>query len=103
MKKILILSLLILASCSNKNEIKQVAEVSCGQCQFELDSKDGCDLAVKIGDKAYFVEGFGIDDFGDAHDEHTGFCEVIRKGEITGKVENGKFIASSIKLVEEEN
>jgi hypothetical protein len=65
-----------------------------------LNSEDGCDLAVKIDGKAYFVEGFEIDDFGDAHDEHTGFCEVIRKGEVVGKIENNKFIASSIKLVD---
>ena len=100
LKKIIILSLLILASCANKNEIKQVAEISCGQCQFELDNKNGCDLAVRIHDKAYFVEGFEIDDFGDAHAKHTGFCEVIRKGEIVGEIVNDKFIASSIKLTD---
>jgi hypothetical protein len=100
MKKLLILSLLVLASCSNKKELKQVAEVSCGQCKFELDSENGCSLAVRFDDKAYFVDGFAIDDFGDAHDEHTGFCEVIRKGEITGVVENGRFKASAIKLVD---
>ena len=100
MKKIIVLSLLILASCANKNEIKQVAEISCGQCQFELNSEDGCDLAIRIDDKAYFIEGFGINDFGDAHAEHTGFCEVIRKGEIVGELINDKFVASSIKLLD---
>ena len=100
MKKIIVLSLLILASCANKNEIKQVAEISCGQCQFELNSEDGCDLAIRIDDKAYFVEGFDIDDFGDAHAKHTGFCEVIRKGEIVGELINDKFVASSIKLLD---
>ena len=48
MKKIIVLSLLILASCANKNEINQVAEISCGQCQFALDSEDGCDLAIRV-------------------------------------------------------
>lgn len=101
MKKIIfVFALIIGVSCSNKKEVTQVAEVSCGQCNFELDSQDGCDLAIRINNKAYFVEGFGIDDFGDAHDEHTGFCEVVRKGEITGVVEEGKFFASSIKLVD---
>lgn len=101
MKKILFLSIFMIAiSCSNSKEIKQVAEVSCGQCQFELDSEAGCSLAVRLEDKAYFVEGFKIDDFGDAHDENTGFCNVIRKAEVTGKVIDDKFIASSIKLVE---
>jgi hypothetical protein len=101
MKKILFLSIFMIAiSCSNSKEITQVAEVSCGQCQFELDSEAGCSLAVRLEDKAYFVEGFKIDDFGDAHDENTGFCNVIRKAEVTGKVVDDKFIASSIKLVE---
>jgi hypothetical protein len=100
MKKIIVLSLLILASCGNKNEIKQNAEVSCGQCQFGLDSENGCSLAIRIDKKAYFVDGFGIDDFGDAHEEHTGFCEVIRKGEISGNIKNGRFIASSIKVID---
>ena len=102
MKKILFLSIFMIAiSCSNNKEIKQVAEVSCGQCKFELDSEEGCSLAVRINEKAYFVEGFKIDDFGDAHDEHTGFCNVIRKAEVTGKVIDDKFVASSIELVDE--
>ncbi|WP_339886096.1 DUF6370 family protein [Polaribacter vadi] len=102
MKKILFLSIFMIAiSCSNSKEIKQVAEVSCGQCKFELDSEEGCSLAVRINEKAYFVEGFKIDDFGDAHDEHTGFCNVIRKAEVTGKVIDDKFVASSIELVDE--
>ena len=101
MKKLLILSLLILTSCASKNDKIILAEVSCGQCQFELTGQDGCDLAVKIDGKAYFVDGFGIDDFGDAHDEHTGFCEVIRKAEIVGKVEEDRFKAESITLIDQ--
>ncbi|MGJ8743887.1 DUF6370 family protein [Polaribacter sp.] len=100
MKKLLILSILILASCSNKKEVKHVADISCGQCQFELDSEAGCSLAVKIDDKAYFVDGFNIDDFGDAHDENIGFCNVVRKAEIVGVLEDGRFVASAITLVE---
>lgn len=98
MKKIAFIFLLFVGfSCSNKKEIKQTAEISCGQCQFDLKG-DGCSLAVRFDDKAYYVDGFGIDDFGDAHDKNTGFCEVIRKGEITGFVKDGKFIASAITL-----
>ena len=102
MKKILFLFVFIIAlSCSNKKEVIQVAEISCGQCQFELDSQNGCDLAVRIDNKAYFIDGFDIDAFGDAHDEHTGFCEVVRKAEVTGVVENGRFKASAVKLVDD--
>lgn len=100
MKKILFLILFIaIISCDKKAEIEQTAEVSCGQCNFELEG-EGCNLAVRIDNKAYFVEGFGIDDFGDAHDEHTGFCEVIRKGKVEGKIVDDKFIASKIELEE---
>ncbi|QTD39127.1 hypothetical protein JL193_07770 [Polaribacter batillariae] len=103
MKKILLLSVFMMAfSCGNKKEVTQMVEVSCGQCKFDLDSEDGCSLAVRIDNKAYFVDGFNIDDFGDAHDEHTGFCEVVRKGEITGKVVEGRFVASSLKLLDSE-
>lgn len=98
MKKIVVFSLLILASCSSSSKIDEVAEIACGQCQLELTEKDGCDLAVRLDGKSYFVDGYGIDDFGDAHDEETGFCEVIRKAKIQGNFENGRFFATSIKL-----
>ncbi|MEE9408810.1 MAG: DUF6370 family protein [Polaribacter sp.] len=100
MKKIILLSLLVLASCSNKKEIKQVAEVSCGQCKFEIEEPKGCDLAIRIDDKAYFIDGANIDDFGDAHDKTTGFCNVIRKADVVGTIENGRFKATSIKILE---
>ena len=100
MKKLIVLSLLILASCANKKETKQIAEISCGLCQLHLDA-DECSLAVRFNDKAYFVDGFNIDDFGDAHDEKIGFCNVIRKAEITGVVKDGRFVANSIELIEE--
>ncbi|MCG1035258.1 DUF6370 family protein [Polaribacter sargassicola] len=100
MRKLIVLSLLIFASCSNKKEINQVTDISCGQCQFGLDSEKGCSLAIRVDEKAYFVDGFGIDDFGDAHNKHTGFCEVVRKAEIAGAIENGRFKANTIKLIE---
>lgn len=99
MKKILILSLLILISCSEKKEIIKEAEVSCGQCMFGIENPKGCDLAIRIADKTFFIDGVGIDDFGDAHDINTGFCNVIRKATVEGNVENGRFKASSIKLI----
>ncbi|WP_299012477.1 DUF6370 family protein [uncultured Polaribacter sp.] len=99
MKKIIILNLLVFASCKTelKVSVKQ-AEISCGQCKFDLDSEDGCNLAVKFNEKAYFVDGFNIDDFGDAHDVNSGFCNVIRKGAIEGVIKDGRFIASAIEL-----
>lgn len=77
----------------------QIAEASCGQCQFKMAGK-GCDLAVRINGKSYFVDGTKIDDHGDAHAKD-GFCEKIRKAEIKGSIVNNRFIATYFKLLPE--
>ncbi|KQR72816.1 glutaminyl-tRNA synthetase [Pedobacter sp. Leaf176] len=76
---------------------KQSVDIACGECQFKMKGKD-CELAVKIDGKFYFVDGKGIDDFGDAHGEH-GFCNAIRKAEVTGEIVNNRFKAKEIKLL----
>ncbi|HEX7845212.1 MAG TPA: DUF6370 family protein [Chitinophagaceae bacterium] len=73
-------------------------ETSCGQCQFGMKDKKGCDLAVRIDGKAYFVDGTKIDDHGDAH-ASDGFCEAIRKAEVQGEIVNNRFKATYFKLV----
>ena|ERR1051325_8676178 len=78
----------------------QVVEASCGECQFGLTGR-GCDLAVRINGKAYFVDGTSIDEHGDAHAED-GFCEAIRKAEVQGAVVNHRFKATYFKLVDPE-
>lgn len=77
----------------------QIAEASCGQCQFKMAGK-GCDLAVRINGKSYFVDGTKIDDHGDAHAKD-GFCEKIRKAEIKGNIVNNRFVATYFKLLPE--
>ena len=76
---------------------KQTVDIACGECQFKMKGKD-CELAVKTDGKAYFVDGKGIDDFGDAHDEH-GFCNAVSKAEVTGEIVNHRFKAKEIKLL----
>jgi len=100
MKKLIIILSFLAISCSEKKEKVQVVDASCGQCQFGLTSQKGCDLAVKIDGKAYFVDGTKIDDHGDAHNKVDGFCEVVRKAEVSGKIVDGRFVASSFKMVE---
>ncbi len=101
MKQICFISILFLfVACSNSKPKKQIVELSCGQCQFDLTSQKGCDLAVRIDGKSYFVDGAHIDDFGDAHDEGTGFCEVIRKAEVEGELINNRFKVITVKLLD---
>lgn len=102
MKKILYLAILFsatLASAQDKKEEPkpQIVEASCGQCQFGMEGH-GCELAVRMDGKSYFVDGSSIDSHGDAH-ASDGFCTAIRKAEVTGKVVNNRFKATSFKLL----
>lgn len=87
-------------STSKTTEINQIMEVSCGQCNFKLKSQKGCDLAVRLNGKAYFIDGTKIDDHGDAH-AADGFCNAIKKAEVRGTIIDGRFKASYFKLIKE--
>jgi hypothetical protein len=82
-----------------KTDEMLIAEASCGQCQFKMEGK-GCNLAVRIKGKPYFVDGTKIDDHGDAHAKD-GFCQKIRKAEIKGTLVNNRFVATYFKLLPE--
>lgn len=102
MKKIFFIAFVVMNTtlfAQEKKELKpQIVEASCGQCQFGMTEKTGCDLAVRIDGKSYFVEGTKIDEHGDAH-AHDGFCSAIRKAEVVGEVKNNKFVVSRFKLL----
>jgi hypothetical protein len=98
---ILLLSTVILTAQKKKEALKpQIVEASCGQCQFGMQGY-GCELAVRINGKSYFVDGTSIDSHGDAHAKD-GFCEKIKKAEVTGEIVNNRFIATSFKVLAEE-
>ena len=82
----------------NNMSINQVVEAACGQCQFRMTEKSGCDLAVKIDGKSYFVDGTTIHDHGDEHADD-GFCQAIRQAEVKGEIIDGRFKAESFTLV----
>ena len=77
--------------------VTQVVEASCGECQFNMEGR-GCDLAVRIDGKSYFVDGAKIDDHGDAHSPQ-GMCNCIRKANVTGEIKKGRFVASAFDLL----
>ena len=78
--------------------IHQVVEAACGQCQFGMTETSGCDLAVRIDGKSYFVDGTNIHEHGDTHADD-GFCEVIRSASVKGKIIEGRFKSESFTLI----
>lgn len=73
-----------------------IVEASCGQCQFNLSGK-GCNLAIRLNGKAYFVDGANIDAYGDAHAKD-GFCESIQIANVQGEIINNRFNVSFFEL-----
>jgi hypothetical protein len=74
-----------------------VVEAACGQCQFGLKG-EGCELAIRVNGKDYFVDGTGIDDHGDAH-ASDGFCNKIRKARVQGIDVDGRYKLSYFSLI----
>ena len=74
-----------------------IVEAACGQCRLGLPG-EGCNLAIRLEGKSYFVDGTAIDDHGDAH-ANDGFCNAVRKAKVQGAVVNNRFLASYFRLV----
>lgn len=72
-------------------------DASCGKCKLGLPGT-GCDLAVRIDKKSYYVDGASMDNYGDAH-ATDGMCNAIRKAQVQGEIVDGRFKVSYIKLM----
>lgn len=53
---------------------------------------------MRLDGKSYFVDGYTMKQFGNAH-AADGMCKNVRKAKVTGHVENGRFAASSFELL----
>lgn len=84
-------------SLKNLSDSTQIVKTACGECIYGKQGT-GCQLAVRIKGKVYFVEGTTIDDHGDAHAKD-GFCNMQRKAKVTGQIVGDKFVATSFELI----
>jgi hypothetical protein len=57
----------------------------------------GCELAVRIDGKPYFVDGTSLD----SHDANDGFCTAIRKASVIGEIKQS-FSSFTIQITPEE-
>ena len=87
-------------SVSDSSKEVLIVEAACGQCRLEMPG-NSCDLAIRINNKAYFVDGTDIDSHGDAHAQD-GFCNSIRKAKVQGQIINNRFKATYFQLLPEE-
>jgi len=81
------------------NKKIHTVKVACGQCKLGL-SGHGCDLALRINGKAYFIDGTTIDDHGDAHADD-GFCKAVREAQVQGEVVGDRFKVTYFELLPE--
>ena len=93
----LIVLMVLLPSCTKETKI-QIVNAACGQCQFNMTEKSGCDLAVRMNGKSYFVDNTNIDDHGDAHADD-GFCSTVRTARVKGEIIEGRFKVESFELI----
>ncbi|RYD81578.1 MAG: hypothetical protein EOP53_06025 [Sphingobacteriales bacterium] len=102
-KAIIFFAFIFLAAFANAqtSDSTQIVDASCGQCNFGMKDKKGCDLAIRIDSVPYFVTGTDINKHGDSHADD-GFCNAIRKAKVSGKVVEKNFVATSFVLLPQE-
>lgn len=98
----LIIGIIVISFTANAQKKEKTYKVltACGQCQLNMNSKTGCDLAIQLAGKTYWVDGTGIADHGDQH-APDGFCKTIRKAEVTGTIKDNRITVSSFVLLPE--
>ncbi|MHA8063276.1 DUF6370 family protein [Aquirufa aurantiipilula] len=81
----------------DKTQKVYTVAASCGSCQFDMPGEE-CLLAIQLDNKKYYVEGPNINDYGGSHSKN-GFCKVVRKAQVQGKIVDNKFVATYFKLL----
>jgi|GEM_PF-512426 len=85
------------AQKKSKNINQKTVEASCAQCKFKVKEPQGCDLAIRVKGRIYFLDGTNLDAHGDAHEED-GFCNAIRQAVVTGTIKGNRIQVSQFNL-----
>lgn len=102
MKNLIIITILCLSALTVKAKKKEKTYkvlAACGQCQFGMNDSEGCDLAVQVAGKYYWVNGSSLHDHGDEHDPEGGMCKTKRKAKVVGRLKNDTIYSSEFILI----
>lgn len=101
MKKYLLILFISFTAISVNGQTKEKTYkvlAACSQCQFNMSDSKGCDLAIQIAGKHYWVEGSNLSDHGDEHAKD-GMCKSIQKANVVGVIKNDTIYVSSFNLL----
>ena len=87
----------LLDKLDDNGKVKGFVLASCGMCNFGMDRKDGCSLAIMVGESKFKVKGVGIEDYGNSHAED-GFCNAVRVASVVGNVKKNVCFLESFEL-----
>jgi hypothetical protein len=71
----------------------QTVEIACAGCVFQMEGAKGCQPAIKLAGQTLKVTGVAFD----AH--ASGLCDGTKKAEVSGKVVDGTYVATSLKVL----
>ena len=88
-------------SCSEKHAAAPVPatvagarefEAGCAACVYHMEGAQGCQLAVLVDGKHYYVSGV------DMPGHESGLCDGPQRTLLVGKVEGDRFVATSLAM-----
>lgn len=75
-----------------------IVEAGCGRCLFARKEDKKCNLAIRVNNQSYFVDGFALRDFGDP-DIAGGMCQKVHQARVSGAVIKRRFTAGTFELL----
>ena len=75
--------------------VEMIVEAGCAKCTYGMEGSDTCETALKIGDTPYLLTGAKLDAMS------VGLCRAAKQVTVAGSVQDGKFVAESIALLDD--
>jgi hypothetical protein len=81
---------------ASRNVDLKAAQVACGTCKFDMNGS-GCDAAIKVDGKAYWLDGMEVQGHHDMH-KPGGICLTVRTADVKGTITGDRLTATQLAL-----